>query len=413
MASPKNHDLVVIKQKCILFKQPRSSKFYCRLKLPDGKWHRFATGERDIDAAKEKAYSLYKEAEFKHKNNLPTNTRTFSSVAQNIVARLERKRDTFEWRPTYQSYIYAINRHLIPYFGKTTLDNVKDKYRGYHNYITEQFGRVPAKSTLCNHHAALQLVLDEALERGWLNNATLPRMRNDGSESQRRATFEMDEYRTLIKALKKWSAVKSHRDRDTEIRTMLYDYVLFLAHTGIRHGRETMDIQWANIVWGQSIKKRDTVEIYVTKKKGRKATSKVRKVIANHNPHMNFNRLLERLRSRNPKLQDIPLSEVISKRLQIPLFCLSDGSQPKRLDGTFKRFLAEIGMTKGGEGVARTLYSFRHFYATQELLKEPAIQIHVLAEQMGTSIAMIEKHYGHLDVYKKADRLSGWDVIRD
>jgi len=411
MASPKHPDLVVIKQKCNLYKPSNSTKFYCQMKLPNGKWHRLSTGESDIEAAKAKAYSLYREAEFKHKNNLPTNTRKFASVARSIIQKLESKRGGYEWKVAYQSYIYVINGYLIPYFDKITLDNVAAKYRGYEQYVEKRLGHMPAKSTLNNHHAALQLILTEAVERGWTNRSEIPRLENTGVSSQRRPTFEMDEYRTIIKELKKWSAVKSHRSKDTEIKTMLYDYVLLLAHTGIRHGREAMDIQWANISIQKTNKNNEVITIAVTKKKGRKATSEIRHVIARNNKYIKFTRILERLKSRNPKLQSLNLNEIIKRRMQIPLFCLSDGTQPKRMDGTFKRFLTDIDMLSGAEGQERTLYSFRHFYATQELLRDPPIQIAILAKQMGTSIKMIEKHYGHLETYQKADRLSGWDAI--
>ena len=52
----------------------------------------------------------------------------------------------------------------------------------------------------------------------------------------------------------------------------------------------------------------------------------------------------------------------------------------------------------------RDAYSFRHYYATQRLLK--GISVYTLAENMGTSVAMIEKHYGHLKPEMAADELT-------
>jgi hypothetical protein len=39
---------------------------------------------------------------------------------------------------------------------------------------------------------------------------------------------------------------------------------------------------------------------------------------------------------------------------------------------------------------------------------EPPITVYLLAKQMGTSVKMIEHHYGHYEAYQKADTLSGW-----
>ena len=53
----------------------------------------------------------------------------------------------------------------------------------------------------------------------------------------------------------------------------------------------------------------------------------------------------------------------------------------------------------------KTLYSFRHSYATNELLS--STDIHTLAKQMGTSVKMIEVHYGHLQPSQQADVIAG------
>ena len=51
------------------------------------------------------------------------------------------------------------------------------------------------------------------------------------------------------------------------------------------------------------------------------------------------------------------------------------------------------------------MYSLRHYYATQRLLE--GIPIHDLAEQMGTSVLMITKHYSHLTPLMKAKQFAG------
>ena len=56
-------------------------------------------------------------------------------------------------------------------------------------------------------------------------------------------------------------------------------------------------------------------------------------------------------------------------------------------------------------GKERSLYSLRHYYATQKLLED--VPINDLAEQMGTSILMITKHYSHLTSLMKAKQFTG------
>jgi len=403
--------ITVIPQKCSLYQQAHSSRWYARIKMENGEWYRASTAETELAAAKDKALKLYYEISIKAQHNLPQNTRSFKSVARTVAKQLEQFKDTADWRQTYQSYIYAINKYQIPFFGNSNLDGARSKYAQYVRYVSEQLGRTPKKSTLNNHHAALKLILNAALERGWINNAELPTIKHTGVDSSRRPTFEMAEYRSLIQKLRHWSEKKSHRHKDTEIRQMLYDYVLILANSGIRHGREAMEIKWRNISFAKSTKKNDIVTINVTKRKGRAGTEQARTVVVRHNDVSDVKRVLERIRARCPALADKTLEQVIASRADIPLFCLSDGTQPKRMDGTFKKFLLDAGLLVGAEDKARTLYSFRHFYATQQLIAEPPITVYLLAKQMGTSVKMIEHHYGHYEAYQKADRLSGWKQL--
>ena len=54
----------------------------------------------------------------------------------------------------------------------------------------------------------------------------------------------------------------------------------------------------------------------------------------------------------------------------------------------------------------RTLYSLRHTYAHFALLTDK-MDVYTLARQMGTSVKMIEQHYGHLNPAMKADVIAG------
>ena len=299
----------------------------------------------------------------------------------------------------------------IPYFGHCKLDNLKDKYEGYVDYVAKEIGRTPAQSTLSNHHAALKIILDEAVARSWANTSTLPIIKNVGKQSSRRPTFEMDEYRSLIAKLRHWSKKPTHRQKDAEIKLLLYDYVLILANSGIRHGREAMEITWRNISFEKSRKGNDIVTINVIKRKGRKATEERRTVVVRHNAFSDVKKVLTRLKDRNPKLAAESLEAIIKQRIDDPLFVLVDGTQPKRMDGTFKKFLRSAELLIGAENKDRTLYSFRHFYASQQLLRKIPITIYLLAKQMGTSVKMIEHHYGHMETFQKADELSDWRDI--
>ena len=58
---------------------------------------------------------------------------------------------------------------------------------------------------------------------------------------------------------------------------------------------------------------------------------------------------------------------------------------------------------------------FRHTYATFRLSE--GVDVYILAEQMGTSVKMIEQHYGHVNTIKHADRvlmgIGGWEAMHN
>ena len=95
------------------------------------------------------------------------------------------------------------------------------------------------------------------------------------------------------------------------------------------------------------------------------------------------------------------------------VFTTITGEPNKSLyDDLIGNLLTECGLRIGPSGIPRSNYCFRHTYATFRLAA--GIDVYFLAEQMGTSVQMIEEHYGHVNTIKHADRvlqgMGGWDV---
>lgn len=80
---------------------------------------------------------------------------------------------------------------------------------------------------------------------------------------------------------------------------------------------------------------------------------------------------------------------------------------------TVTALLREADLLIGPQGTQRSTYSFRHTYATFRLME--GIDVYFLAKQMGTSVKMIEDHYGHITPTKNAERIlegmPGWEMV--
>ena len=134
-----------------------------------------------------------------------------------------------------------------------------------------------------------------------------------------------------------------------------------------------------------------------------KGKTKSRELIARHSCLI----YLKRIHARCRDIAEVPFDEFLRSKSDLPVFRLSDGSVTHSLNQTFRAFMRDVGLLKApNTGQNRTLYSLRHMYATFQIVYG-GIDLHLLAKQMGTSIAMIEAHYSHLTPRLKADKLAG------
>jgi integrase len=115
--------------------------------------------------------------------------------------------------------------------------------------------------------------------------------------------------------------------------------------------------------------------------------------------------VLRRLHARQRDISAMSFETLFEARVPQLLFRFSDGYQPQSFVGTFRRLMRDSGLLLSNDGQARTLYSFRHTYATLELLGK-GTDIHTLSRQMGNSAAMIERHYSKLTATMAADKLA-------
>jgi integrase len=258
-----------------------------------------------------------------------------------------------------------------------------------------KMGHEPMASTLNPHHCDLNRVFDEAIERGYMNLSHVPVLINKGRDSTRRPAFSADEFCKLIRTLPSWID-KGGEGKSREMRDLLRGYVLILANITIRHGTEADNLRWKHITLFEE--KGDVfLEMSVRGKTGR------RDIVCRSGTLM----YLKRIQGWCPDIADMSFEELVKAKPDLPVFRLPDGTASQNLRRTFKRLMIDTGLlTCAGTGQNRTLYSFRHTYATFALLND-GIDIHTLAIQMGTSIAMIERHYSPLKPRLRKEMLTG------
>jgi integrase len=210
-------------------------------------------------------------------------------------------------------------------------------------------------------------------------------------KTMQREEFTVEEYRKLHTVGRSWVKAAT-TDSSRWHRTMTYNLVLIACNTGMRPP-ELRNLRWRD-VW--PAKDREGRDIFVLFVQGK---GKSRKLVA----PKSVGDYIERIRA-------------ISKATEMDdrVFTTITGEPAKTLyKSLIESLLDKASLRKGADGTIRTTYCFRHTYATFRL--QMGVDVYFLAEQMGTSVQMIEKHYGHVNTIKHADRvlvgMEGWDPV--
>ena len=209
-------------------------------------------------------------------------------------------------------------------------------------------------------------------------------------KTMRRDEFTLEEYRKLHTVGRKWIA-QAEKPSSTWYRTVTYNMILIACNTGMRPS-EMKNLRWRDIMPAKDREGREIVVLFVQGK------GKSRKLVA----PKSVGDYLERIRA---------ISKATGPENRV--FTTVTGEPAKSLyKALITDLLTEANLREGTQGVPRSTYCFRHTYATLRL--QEGVDVYFLAEQMGTSVKMIEEHYGHVNTIKHADRvlqgMTGWDV---
>jgi integrase len=206
----------------------------------------------------------------------------------------------------------------------------------------------------------------------------------------RRPDFDHRDYAKLTRYLREF--VKHENAAIRRDRTMLTNYVLILANTGIRIG-EARTLKWRDIREippSNGSSEKPNIALSVKGKTGPR-------VVVARTPDVKdyLKRILE-----------LRIDEMGGKKPSTDeyVFCNKDGVAIGSFKKSFISLVKAAGVEFNSHGERRTIYSLRHTYATFRL--QEGVQQYALAKNMGTSVAMLERHYGHTTNVNSADELT-------
>lgn len=380
----------ILDGRATLFKRPHSNLWQVRFKV-EGKYRHFSTGTDSLKQAKEIAFELALEAWFKERNNIPIIIRNFKYVANLVIQELQQQLDNNKGKVTYKDYIWALRKYMIPYLGKYTFDQFNPELiKQFEEWRIFKMRRRPSGSHLNTHNAAMNRVFTKAVDLGYVVRDQLPQLGNRGIKTGRRPDFTYNEFVQLVKFMRKW--VKKSRAGQTKVvRKLLFNYVMILVSTGIRAGTEAMNLKWKHVRYFM-VDGEQFISFNVSGKTNHRELTVGYRAI----------RYLKRIHKDNPAIAHLSFDELIEQGSEEYLFRLDGRDKTTDFGRVFKGALqASNLLVDKRTDTKRSLYSLRHVYATMTLTNTN-ISTYLLAKHMGTSQLMIERHYGHVDMRKKA-----------
>ncbi|VUX47823.1 hypothetical protein DF3PA_70144 [Candidatus Defluviicoccus seviourii] len=337
----------------ILFRDPRSKPIQARLKIHD-KWVWVSTRQTDLDEAKLAALKLY-ENRLKSTPESGPPPLTLDSVChqyrQNLLEKPIQK-------PIYTTYLATLENHILPILKNKTAITKADLERLYKAH-RERLGRTPAKSTVNCLNVVLRGLLSLCREQNIPVGVDRLTIKDRGVQGVRRDTPSIEQYRTLYQTSRKWKREPHKHQLTYYKRAVFHELILLITNTGIRPGEHR------SLLWSDVAIRNGQLRLVVRKSK----VGRSRPITA-RNP---AKRYIERLRALTGHHKH--------------LFCMPDGSPFRDESHMFTDLCVAAKLPHF------TLYSLRHFYATQRVLHR--VPYELLAKQMGTSIGMLSAHYDH------------------
>jgi len=375
----------------VIYKRPRrdgttNPKWQMRISVHNSTgYHRSTTGQTKQSEAERFAVNKYEELAVKILAGGSLQSKSYKSVLESWTVDLPRM--VGKGRKTYVDYqLRYCSLYPLRFFGDYKIDDIsKSSFVEYWMWRNENSARlqpmtgkttpyIPSPNSLRREAVGLKNMFKYAVDKGWLTE--IPDMAIPPLHKNRRPTFTNQEWRLLTRRLREWVKEGQQWGSVGRDRFLSQQYIFILANCGARIG-ELKNLRWSDLNTQSSGDNKRLIAI-VNGKTGE------REIVFQQGSEEYIKRLY-----------DLRMDELnMHPSLDEFVFCTSKGEVIKSFRKSFDSLLRYSDLTNDSKGNKRSLYSLRHFYATQRLSEE--VSPFLLARQMGTSIGMLERFYGHV-----------------
>ncbi|HWA89787.1 MAG TPA: hypothetical protein VG889_07120 [Rhizomicrobium sp.] len=418
-------------------------RWYCRVRVPgEDRYKTFSLRTTDVEAARSAAFEKDSDIRYKLKFDVPVFDKPFEKVAKEFSDFQKERAEAGEitkhrWR-VMDSHIRS---QLNPYVGTTQISLIaEDRWKSYpaHRQRTgkgRSGGRV-SEGTIRDEMATFRAIMGYAATKRYIRDSQVFKGRLPLSKA-RREEFTIDEYRHLHTFARSWIK-KARTKHNAWYRTIGYNFILIMANTGMRPS-EARNLRWRDVTI-----KIEKIQLPAPKpapEKDEKAEATDKSAKRKQKPDAKKQETKEQAAQPDTAPQELERKLVIlhvrgkdkfrslvatsdvakyldrvkaiSKATKLDDFVFSNHNGTSAISlyhDIVERLLIDSKLLMSSSQSRRSTYCFRHTYATFRLME--GVDVYFLAKQMGTSVKMIEDHYGHITPVKNAERIlqgmPGW-----
>ncbi len=363
----------------VLYKRPglKKPKWQARIRVPNANRYKIVTTKTDnLVQAQVFASNLYEELYFTVKAGGSVHSKTFKQVFDEWVKALEKQGPTRQGGK-WDSTVNRVRSYALDYFGAKRIADLKViDFNHYWDWRRSNYTRKPpSHATIKREKVSIIPLLKFAKQRGYIT--AVPELETPNFKPQRRSTFTAQEWETFYTEARAW-VIEGKVKATWRDRYIAQQSFLILANTGMRVG-ELRYLRWSDL---RTVKIDDATQMigWVKGKTG------AREVVFQPGADEYVKRIYD---LRVLELSDAP-------PLDSYVICHKDGNPVQSFKNSFKSLMDFAKLPLERNGMTRTVYSLRHFFATMRLERETSP--YLLAKQMGTSVEMLERFYGHTAV---------------
>lgn len=391
-------------------KLPQSKNYSVYIKFDGHKKRQFSLKTADLDEAIAKAKAQYQFHELMLENGVPfpqTQERlSLHKIIDKLIQEHEKAQDKVKIDGRdgkFATQIRILNKIKGFYNSKTKPNDLNIAELRKYFEENQPFSTTQLVAT----RYCFTAIQDRSLEKKQINAdqvVDLTKIKVEKLTQSRRDHFSYYEF-TKVANYGLTEINKTH-GKGKHTQHMAVYYISFLYHSGVRAGFEALGIKWSDLgftAFG---------DVYATIKDGKTKDYK------KNNRNVLFNLLAEDCLIGAARIKYPEITKNNTKKAVIEYLIRNKPndtifstiySQKPTYPKIFKKWVDHLkGLGKLPRDKDLTLYSLRHSYITTSI--EEGVELPLIAENAGTSVSMIEKHYSHITVMTKQARSA---LVRD